>query len=122
MPSIALQTFLGLIFLIMGLYGSISFSYPQLAFRLENIFELRSVELSGFGMFVQKSGGLLLIGTALGLPFFAGFPILVVPGLVGTAIPLLYFKRTRGTMIVQSMFDPAIDQRIDDRESRNRPG
>lgn len=115
MPSLGIQVVVGILLLLMALYGSLGFTYPQLAFRLENIFQLRSVELSGFGLIAHKIGGLILIGITIVIPFGTGYPLLVLPAIVGAVVPPLYFQRTRGTPVVQSMNDPAITHGVNKR-------
>lgn len=46
------------VLLIAGALSGLSIVNPELAFRYGNIFQLRDVELSGFGVAVQVIGGL----------------------------------------------------------------
>lgn len=121
MPPTGALVFIALLFFFLGLYGSLSFCFPQLAFRLENIFQLRSVELSGFGLFIHKAGGIVLIGAALLMPLHYDVLETIPVSMIGIAIPPLYFKRTRGVFIVQTIFDPAIEASEAGLEERNRP-
>jgi len=47
--------------LIVGALSGLSLVDPELAFRYENIFQLRDVELSGFGVALQVLGGILAL-------------------------------------------------------------
>lgn len=53
--------------LIAGGLSGLSLVNPELAFRYENIFQLRDVELSGFGVALQVLGGAL--GLLIGGPY-----------------------------------------------------
>lgn len=46
---------------IAGALSGLSIVDPELAFRYENIFQLRDVELSSFGIVLQVGGGLLAL-------------------------------------------------------------
>lgn len=103
--SVTLYLLVGPILFIFAAWGSLSFIYPQLAFRIENIFQLRSVELSVFGVLVHKVGGLILIAAMLVIPIWQGTPELAVAAALGTMAPPLYFYHTRQTVIVQTFQD-----------------
>lgn len=49
------------VLLIVGALSGLSIVDPELAFRYENIFQLRDVELSGLGVALQVGGGLLAL-------------------------------------------------------------
>ncbi|MCL9814664.1 hypothetical protein [Natranaeroarchaeum aerophilus] len=55
------------VLLIAGALSGLSLVDPELAFRYENIFQLRDVELSGFGVTLQVLGGAL--GLLIGGPY-----------------------------------------------------
>lgn len=46
---------------IAGGLSGLSLVDPELAFRYENVFQLRDVELSSFGVFLQVGGGILAL-------------------------------------------------------------
>ena len=49
------------VWVIIGALSGLSLVNPELAFRYENIFQLRDVELSSFGVVLQVGGGILVL-------------------------------------------------------------
>ncbi|WP_254864052.1 hypothetical protein [Halovivax gelatinilyticus] len=68
------------VFLLM--WGILSIVDPERAFRYENIFQIRDVELSGFGVAIQQISGVFLL---FATPFVVG-RAMADP----LAIPLMY--------------------------------
>ncbi|MFP4589913.1 MAG: hypothetical protein ACLFM8_00425 [Halobacteriales archaeon] len=103
MPPTGLLLVISAVSLAFALWGSIMVVYPKLAFKLENILQLRSAELSFLGLIMHKSAGVLLIAVMLLIPLSYGLVIPTIAGLLGAAIPPVYYKRTRGVFVVQGL-------------------
>lgn len=80
-------------------FGSLSIVDPELAFRLENIFQLRSVELSTFGVLVQQLGGLVAVLASLILSLGLGGPLEAAVVLVAALAVPAYYRRTYGRIL-----------------------
>lgn len=94
--AIAIAT---VIFALLAAFGSLSIVDPELAFRLENIFQLRSVELSTFGVLVHQLGGLVAVLASLVLSLSLGGPLeAAVVLLAALAVPA-YYRRTYGRVL-----------------------
>lgn len=91
------------IIFLMAAFGALGVVYPELAFRIENIFQLRSVELSGLGIALHKIGGIFAVVVSVAFALRFGSIILLTAAVVGAAMPPLYFFWTRGMIIVQTM-------------------
>lgn len=103
-PSTGVLLFVAVVSFFLSLWGSLSVVFPQLAFRIENILQLRSVELSVFGVVLHKLGGLFLIILAVAFPYRYQLGLMLgLPALLGALLPPLYFYRTRGVFIVQDI-------------------
>ncbi|MFW6448595.1 MAG: hypothetical protein ACOC0X_03520 [Halobacteriota archaeon] len=103
MAPVGVLILLSSITLVFGLWGSIMVVYPKYAFRLENLLQLRSAELSGLGLFMHKSAGALLVGLMVLIPLTYGLVIPSLAALVGAGFPPVYYKHTRGVFVVQGL-------------------
>ncbi|ADD04889.1 uncharacterized protein Nmag_1310 [Natrialba magadii ATCC 43099] len=89
-----LNVVFGVIFGLIGAFAGLSIVDPERAFRYENIFQIRTVELTEFGKLLQVGGG--VIG-ALIVPFFAASAVGVIGGafsILGTASVMIHYWRT----------------------------
>lgn len=106
MPSLAVLVFFGIAILLASAWATLGVIYPQLSFRIENIFQLREVELSTFGLLLHKGGGLLALGLLVYFPISYDLPELLVAVPLGMAVPIVYCYRTYGVIMVQPLLDP----------------
>ncbi len=67
---------------LVGALCGLSIVDPELAFRYENVFQLRDVELSSFGVALQVGGGLLAL-VIVGPYIFIRMPSLGIISAVG---------------------------------------
>ncbi len=74
---------------LLTMWGILSLVDPERAFRLENIFQLRDVELSEFGIAMQHIGGALLIIVSTFLVATVLRPLAVVPLFVVSGLPFV---------------------------------
>lgn len=82
------------VFAPIAAYGALGIADPELAFRLENVFQLREVELSTFGILVHKAGGFVAVIACVILALgFGGVVAAVVVLLSAAAVPLHYRRR-----------------------------
>lgn len=88
---------------LMAAFASLGVVYPQLAFRISNIFQLRSVELSTFGLIIHKAGGIFAIIFVFVMSLNFASLTLVVATILGAALPPLYFYINDGRFIVQGI-------------------
>lgn len=74
-------------------YGALGVVHPELAFRLENIFQLRQVELSTFGLFVHQFGGFVAVLVCLLLAVaYGGLVAAVVVSIAALAVPAYHYR------------------------------
>ncbi|QSG03583.1 hypothetical protein [Natranaeroarchaeum sulfidigenes] len=81
--------------LLVGALGGLSIVNPELAFRYENIFQLRDVELSGFGVALQVLGGVLALLVAGPYLYLQDIPFGVLSAVTfyGSALVVMYVHR-----------------------------
>lgn len=92
--SLAIDALAILFFAPLAALGALGLVDPELAFRLENIFQLRSVELSPFGRFVQRAGGIVAVLVCVVVTAsLAGIVATLVVVATALAVPTYYYRR-----------------------------
>lgn len=97
MADVGFQLLVGGILFGLGWFSALNVVGPKRAFRYENMFQLRSVELSEFGTLMQVIGGVL--GIVVGLFVAGGIvgPFGVVTLIAGVAVcGIQYHEKLRG--------------------------
>lgn len=92
--SLVIDPIAVVVFAPIAALGALGYVDQELAFRIEHLFQVRSVELSAFGVFLQRTGGIVsaivcvVIAAVLASPYAA-----VAVALAAAAVPIRQYRR-----------------------------